>query len=72
MKAKLGKKKIFVDHDLTEEEAGVQRILREESRKLRAEGKEVRVGYRKISIQEKWHVCNDEKGMIEEKKFFRK
>lgn len=52
-KKKLGEKRIYIDHDLTEEERRVQRELRDTAKRETAKGKKTKVGYRKIKIQGK-------------------
>lgn len=69
-KWRLGKQKIYIDHDLTEEERYVQRKLRERAREERNENKEAKVGYRKIRIQGKWYGWDENKGEIQERKGF--
>lgn len=63
---------VYIDHDLTGEERDVQRRLREIARTQRAQGKEVRVRYRKIGIEGKWYDWNEERAEIVERKFFQK
>ncbi|XP_011688394.1 PREDICTED: uncharacterized protein PF11_0207-like [Wasmannia auropunctata] len=58
-KKKLGNRRIYIDHDLTPEERQVQWKIRERAKKEKLEGKQVKIGYRKIIIQGKIHVCDD-------------
>jgi len=46
---KFGSRKVY--NDLTQEERGVQRKLREIARKERAEGRRARIQYRRIEIE---------------------
>ncbi|XP_017889191.1 golgin subfamily A member 6-like protein 22 [Ceratina calcarata] len=64
-KGKLRGKRIYIDHDMTQEERRVQKLLREKAREEINEGREAKVGYRKIKILNKWYRWNEEKGEIE-------
>lgn len=68
-KGKLGRKKIYIDHDMTREEREVQRIIRERANKERREGKKVKVGYRKLDIEEKRFVWKNEENKLMEENF---
>lgn len=70
-KGKLDLGKVFIDHDLTEEERWIQTRLREIAAKERSEDKEVRVRCKCIWIQGKRFDWNEEKREIEERKDFR-
>lgn len=67
VKSKLGERKIYIEHDLTREEREVQKILRKRAREERREGRKVKVGYRKLVIDETQFVWNKERKMIVEK-----
>jgi len=69
-KKKLGNRKIFIDSDLTVEERQIQRKLKERARKERMEGKTVKVGYKKMEIQGKSFVWDEERQEIVERKNF--
>lgn len=47
-------KKVFVDDDLSKEDGELQYIVRQKAKTLAAEGKTVRIGQRKISVDGKW------------------
>lgn len=66
-KKKLGSRRIYIDHDMTEEEREVQRKLRERAKKEKADGRMVKVGYKKIEIQGKKYVWSEEESRIIEK-----
>lgn len=67
VKSKLGERKIYIEHDLTREEREVQKILIEKAREERREGRKVKVGYRKLVIDETQFVWNEQRKMIVEK-----
>ncbi|XP_024876780.1 uncharacterized protein PF11_0207-like [Temnothorax curvispinosus] len=71
-KSKLFGGNIFIDHDLTKEEREVQRLLRERARKERVEGKKVKVGYRKMYIENEMYVWNEEAEEIRKRENFQK
>ncbi|CAG5102858.1 Protein of unknown function [Cotesia congregata] len=50
VKKKLLKPGVYIDHDLTYEEGAIAAKLRAEARKLRAEGKTVKIGHQRIYI----------------------
>lgn len=49
-KSKLRKKRIFIDHDLMEEERAVQSLIRRRADKERREGRRVKIGYKKLDM----------------------
>ncbi|KAH0812101.1 hypothetical protein GEV33_010690 [Tenebrio molitor] len=60
-KSKLKEKKgerMYIDDDLTKEERGTQKKLRELAREERDRGKRVKIGYRKIQINRDWFRWN--------------
>lgn len=59
-------KGVYIDDDLTREEREVQKKLRDRAREEKGRGKRVRVGYRKIRIEDKWYRWNERKGGIED------
>lgn len=69
-KLKERKEKIFIDDDLTQEERGIQRIIKERGRKEREEGRQVRIGYRKMQINGRKLRWNDDTEQLEEEKDF--
>ncbi|XP_024882915.1 uncharacterized protein PF11_0207-like [Temnothorax curvispinosus] len=71
-KRKLFGGNIFINHDLTKEERDVQRLLRERSRKERVKGKKVKVGYRKMYIENEMYVWNEEAEEIRKRENFQK
>ena len=52
-------KRVFIDDDLTNAEAEIQKNLREKARNERLQGRKVKVGYRKICIEGKWTKWED-------------
>lgn len=48
------KEKIYIEDDLTREEARVQKSLRDRAQEERKQGNKTKIGYRKIKINEKW------------------
>lgn len=71
-KSKLRGRNIFIDHDKTKEEREVQRKLRERAGREREEGRKVKVGYRKIIVEGKVYIWNDEEEELREKENFGK
>ena len=53
-KKKLGGENIYIEQDLTFKEREIQRSIAVEVRKLRAEGKNVKVGFQKNFLEGKW------------------
>ena len=51
--------KIFIDDDLTEEERKIQSLLRKKANEEKAKGNKVKIGYKKISINNRWTHWND-------------
>ncbi|XP_011698659.1 PREDICTED: putative golgin subfamily A member 6-like protein 6 [Wasmannia auropunctata] len=51
-KSKLKGRKIFVDNDLTEEEKNIQKLIAKRAKIERGKGKKVKVGYRRIMIED--------------------
>ena len=54
-KLKYNKKKIFINDDLIPEDRNVQKKLREKAKQEAANGKKVRLGFRRIEIDGKWY-----------------
>lgn len=71
-KSKLRGRNIFIDHDMTEEKREVQRKMRERTRGETEKGKRVKIGYRKIIIERKVYIWNEEEEEIREKENFGK
>lgn len=71
-KSKLRGRNIYIDHDMTKEEREVQRKLRERAGREREEGKKVKVGYRKIIVEGKVYIWNEEEEELREKENFGK
>lgn len=69
-KSKLRGRNIFVDHDMTKEEREVQRKMRERARRKKEEGKKVKIGYRKITVEGKVYIWNEEEEELREKENF--
>jgi len=68
---KLGHRKIYIDN-LTQEERGVQRKLKEIARGERADGRRARVEYRRIEIEDQIYVWNEEEERMVKRKNFRR
>lgn len=66
-KNKLKGKRIYIDSDLTPREREVQKKLRREMRKLKEEGKVVKIGHMKLIVGGKEMLWNEEEGTIKEK-----
>jgi len=71
-KKKLGKRKIYIDNDLTQEERQVQRRLREIARGERANRRTARVGYRRIAIEDQMNIWSEEENKIVKRRNFLK
>lgn len=71
-KSRLKGRNIFIDHDLTKEEREVQRKLRERVGKEREAGKKAKVGYRKIIVEGRVYMWNEEEEELREKTYFGK
>lgn len=69
-KSKLRGRNIFIDHDMTKEEREVQRKMRESAKRKREEGKKVKIGYRKITVEGKVYIWNEEEEELREKENF--
>lgn len=55
MKKKLYGKQLFIDHDLTHEERDVQAKIRTRAKEEKANGNQVKVGYKKMVVNgTKW------------------
>lgn len=68
-KKKLGTKRIYIDHDMTKGEREVQRIIKERADKARKEGMKVKIGYKKIEINDKRFLWSDDVMDLVEKNF---
>lgn len=68
-KSKLKGRDIYIDHDLTKEERDIQRKLRERAKREREESKKVKIGYKKIIIEGKTYIWNEEAEDIEASKY---
>lgn len=68
-KGKLKGQKIYVDDDLTIEERGVQKQIRDKAREQKATGKEVRVRYRKLLINGKTFKWDEKRRELIEETF---
>lgn len=58
-KNKLRGKKIYIDSDLTPQERDIQKKLRQTARKLREEGKNVKIGHMKLIVDGKEMLWNE-------------
>jgi len=67
---KLGNRKIYIDNDLTQEEREMQRKLREVARGEKANGRRIRVRYRRIEIEGQMYIWNEEENIIVNKRTF--
>jgi cell division protein FtsX len=57
--------KIFIDNDLTTKEREIQKKIRAIAREERRQGKDLKVGYMKITIEGVQMRWNEEKGRLE-------
>lgn len=51
-------RKIYIENDYTQEEREIQKIIREQAKKEKLEGKQVKIGYQKLMVDEiayKWN-----------------
>ncbi|KAK9739255.1 hypothetical protein QE152_g9163 [Popillia japonica] len=67
-KQKLKGKRVYIDDDLTKREREIQGRLIEVATAERNRGKQVRVGYQKISVEGKWMRCGVDIGTEENEK----
>jgi hypothetical protein len=58
-------KKIFIDNDLTKKEREIQKKIRAIAREEKRQGKDLKVGYMKITIEGVQMRWNEEKGRLE-------
>jgi hypothetical protein len=69
-KSKLKERKgerMYIDHDLTNEERKTQDKLKEVAREERDRGKRMKIGYRKIQINGEWFIWDErERGETED------
>ncbi|KAH0814053.1 hypothetical protein GEV33_008739 [Tenebrio molitor] len=59
--------KIFIDNDLTKKEREIQKKIRAIAREERRQGKDLKVGYMKITIEGVQMRWNEEKGRLEKR-----
>jgi hypothetical protein len=67
-KSKLKERKgerMYIDHYLTNEEKKTQKKLREVAREERNRRKRLRIGYRKIQINEEWFIWDERDEKLE-------
>lgn len=63
------RKDIFVEDDLTRKEREIQRELRRRARAEREKGeRNVKVGYKKIYMKDRWYRWNEMEEMLEEER----
>lgn len=60
--------KIYINDDLTPEERDVARIIRGVAKEEKKNGKRVKIGYEKISIDDKWFKWNNKKQQLEDER----
>lgn len=53
-KSKLGRRKIFIEHELSSTELEVYKEIKIKARELRDRGRAVKIGYRKIRLDGEW------------------
>lgn len=68
MKKKNLDKGIYIDDDLTRREREIQERLRRMAREEKEKGKEVKIGYKKISVNGKWFKWNEKENCLSEEK----
>jgi hypothetical protein len=61
-------KKIFITNDLTKKERDIQGWIREEANAEKEKGNKVRIGYKKLTINEKIWTWNSKTYRLEEQK----
>ncbi|XP_070169555.1 uncharacterized protein [Polyergus mexicanus] len=59
---------IYIDDDLTRREREIQGRLRRRAREEKEKGKEVKIGYKKISVNGKWFKWNEKEDCLNEEK----
>lgn len=60
-KNKLGATKIFIEHELTRSERGIQNNIKDRAREEKQKGNVVKIGYKKIKIENNWYNWDNEK-----------
>ena len=53
-------KQVFIDDDLSREDNELQFIVRQKAKSLKAEGKNVKIGQRKLNVEGKWIYIDEE------------
>ena len=61
-------KGIYIDDDLTREEREIQQRIRRIDRVRREEGECVKIGYKKLKIENRWYRWNENEERLEEEK----
>lgn len=61
LKNRSGDQKIYLDDDMTTNERKIQFKARQWANDAKKEGKKVKVGYKKIQINDKWHLWDENK-----------
>lgn len=53
-KSKLGKRKVYIEHDLTTSELEIYKIIKSKAKEFREGGKKVKIAYRKLCVDGEW------------------
>ena len=64
-KSTLKDKRLFIDNDLTKKEREIQRDIKDIAKTEREQGAKVKVGYRKVKINDKTFIWKEEGGLKE-------
>lgn len=62
---KLKGKKLYIDNDLTKKEREVQKEIAEIAKMKREQGDQVKIGYRKLMVNERTFIWKEEEGLRE-------
>lgn len=60
--------KVFIEDDLTEQEMKIRKIINETAKEHREEGRATKTGYKKLQVDGKWWIWDEERGKLVEAK----
>lgn len=64
-KSKLKDKKLYIDNDSTKKERDVQKEIAKIAKMKRERGDQVKIGYRKLMVNERTFIWKEEEGLRE-------